>query len=133
MSSSAPKIYPCLAYRDPVAALEFLTTAFGFRKMMEVPDDKGSIVHAEMSFGPEVIMLGSAKAELGWMSPLDLPALSQTVCMYVPNVDEHYQRAKASGAKIVRELADTSYGAREYSAKDLEGHEWHFGTYRPTP
>ena len=79
MSSTVPKIYPCLAYRDPVAALEFLATAFGFQKMMEVPDDKGSIIHAEMSFGPEVIMLGSItgggpagprfrrpRAEFGW-------------------------------------------------------------------
>jgi uncharacterized glyoxalase superfamily protein PhnB len=53
--------------------------------------------------------------------------------MYVPDIAEHYARAKAGGAKIVRELADTHYDSREYSAKDIEGHEWHFGTYRPTP
>jgi uncharacterized glyoxalase superfamily protein PhnB len=131
--SHAPKIYPCLAYRDPAAAMEFLARAFGFQQMLAVPDDNGGITHAEMSFGPEVIMLGSAKPELGWMSPRDLPALNQTVCMYVADVAAHYERAKAAGATITRELRDTHYGSREYSAKDIEGHEWHFGTYRPAP
>jgi uncharacterized glyoxalase superfamily protein PhnB len=40
--------------------------------------------------------------------------------------------------KLVRRHASASvrrhvdgYGSREYSARDLEGHEWSFGTYRP--
>jgi uncharacterized glyoxalase superfamily protein PhnB len=31
----------------------------------------------------------------------------------------------------VREIEDTDYGSREYTARDLEGHVWSFGTYRP--
>jgi uncharacterized glyoxalase superfamily protein PhnB len=131
--SQPPKIYPCLAYRDPAAAVEFLARVFGFQKLLAVPGENGGIAHAEMSFGPEVIMLGSAKPENGWLSPRDLPALHQTVCMYVTDVAAHYEQARAAGAEITRELRDTDYGSREYSAKDLEGHEWHFGTYRPTP
>jgi len=77
-------------------------------------------------------MLGSSKPALGWVSPLDLPAVNSTICAYVPDVDAHYARAMAEGATLLRPLADTSYGAREYSVKDPEGHHWHFGTYRPT-
>ena len=40
-------------------------------------------------------------------------------------------RGRNAGAEIVRELNDTDYGSREYSAKDAEGHHWSFGTYRP--
>jgi uncharacterized glyoxalase superfamily protein PhnB len=40
---------------------------------------------------------------------------------------------RAAGAEIRRELEDMEYGSREYSARDLEGHSWHFGTYRPAP
>ena len=36
-----------------------------------------------------------------------------------------------AGAEIVRELADTDYGSREYSARDPEGNHWSFGTYQP--
>jgi uncharacterized glyoxalase superfamily protein PhnB len=31
----------------------------------------------------------------------------------------------------MRELRDEDYGSRGYMAKDLEGHVWYFGTYRP--
>jgi uncharacterized damage-inducible protein DinB len=51
--------------------------------------------------------------------------------VYVEDVDSHYRRAKAAGAEIVRDLKDTDYGSREYAARDLEGHLWSFGTYRP--
>jgi uncharacterized glyoxalase superfamily protein PhnB len=47
------------------------------------------------------------------------------------DLDAHYTRARAAGADIVRPLAHTGYGTREYGARDLEGHYWYFGTYRP--
>lgn len=49
----------------------------------------------------------------------------------VEDIDVHYARAVAEGAEILRPLADTDYGAREYTARDPEGHLWSFGTYRP--
>jgi uncharacterized glyoxalase superfamily protein PhnB len=51
--------------------------------------------------------------------------------VYVEDLDAHCRRAKATGAEIVRDLEDTPYGSREYSARDPEGHLWSFGTYRP--
>ncbi len=131
MSSPQPKMYPCLSYRDPVAAIRFLTQAFGFAELMVVPDESGGITHAELSIGPEVIMLGSSKPELGWVSPLDLPARNSTLCVFVPDPDALFARAVAAGATVVRAPYDTPYGARECSVRDPEQHEWHFGTYRP--
>lgn len=127
------KLYACLSYRDPVSAIRFLTTAFGFAPLLVVPDDAGGITHAELSMGDDLIMLGSAKPELGWISPLDLPARNATVCGFVADPDAHYAQAIAAGAITVRPPYDTPYGAREYSVRDPEGHEWHFGTYRPVP
>lgn len=128
-----PKLYACLSYRDPKAAITFLEQAFGFTPLMVVPDESGQISHAELAIGDEIIMLGSAKAELGWVSPLDLPARNATVCMYLPgDVDAHYARAVAAGARSIRAPYDTHYGAREFSVRDPEEHEWHVGTYRPT-
>jgi uncharacterized glyoxalase superfamily protein PhnB len=133
MPPLAPKLYPCLSYRDPAAAIQFLIAAFGFTELLVVPDDAGGITHAELAFGQEVIMLGSAKPELGWVSPLDLGARNCTVSVYVPEVDRLFARAIAAGATSVRAPYDTPYGARECSVRDLEEHEWHFGTYRPEP
>jgi uncharacterized glyoxalase superfamily protein PhnB len=49
----------------------------------------------------------------------------------VPDPDAHHARARAAGAEIVRALSELDYGSREYSARDLEGNLWSFGTYDP--
>jgi uncharacterized glyoxalase superfamily protein PhnB len=46
--------------------------------------------------------------------------------------DAHYQRAKAAGVAVLNEPHDAQNGAqRGYSARDLEGNLWSFGTDRP--
>jgi uncharacterized glyoxalase superfamily protein PhnB len=69
----------------------------------------------------------------GWMGGEPPRPLASTVSLYVAiaDPDDHYSRARAAGAKIVRELVDQPYGSREYSARDLEGNLWSFGTYDP--
>ncbi|MDP8944236.1 MAG: VOC family protein [Actinomycetota bacterium] len=128
----APNIFPVLRYRDAPGALRWLAAAFGFATTMEVPGPGGLIAHAEMSFGAGVIMLGSTKDEQGVESPRDPGAARHGIYVYVDDVDAHYERARAAGAEIVRELDDREYGAREYSARDPEGYHWSFGTYRPS-
>ncbi len=39
--------------------------------------------------------------------------------------------ATAAGAEIVMEPTDMDFGARNYAARDPEGHLWGFGTYWP--
>ena len=133
MSPFAPKLYPCLSYRDTAEAIRFLTKAFGFTELLVVPDEEGGIAHAELAFGQKVIMLCAAKPELGWVSPLDLLARNATLCLYVAEVDAQFARAVAAGATQVRAPYDTPYGARECTTRDPEQHEWHFGTYRLEP
>src|SRR5262245_28965904 len=119
-SPEAPNVFPAFRYQDAPAALEWLAKAFGFKKVLEVPMGDGTIAHAQMSFGPGVIMLGSVRNDPGnpWGT------VRQGVAVYVADVDAHYRRAKAAGAEIVSELEDTSYGSREYSVRDLEGFLW---------
>ncbi len=127
-----PNIFPFLRYQDAPAAIEWLARAFGFEKHMVVPGPDGTIRHAQMRFGPGVIMLGTVRDDkLGMKRPTDLPAVNQGIYIYVDDVDAHYERAKTAGAEILRELQDTDYGSREYSARDLEGYLWSFGTYVP--
>jgi uncharacterized glyoxalase superfamily protein PhnB len=122
------KIYPALKYDDAPAAIDWLGKAFGFTKHMVVPNEAGGIAHAELRVGQAMIMLGSP----GKPDPANpWNTERQGLYMQVPDIDEHYARAKAAGAEIVRPLADTPYGAREYSARDLNGHLWSFGTYDP--
>ena len=47
--------------------------------------------------------------------------------------DGLHDRALKAGATIIRALADTDYGSREFAARDPEGNLWSFGTYRGEP
>lgn len=128
---SDTNIFPSLFYDDAVAAIAWLCQAFGFTKRMVVPGPNGAVLHAELSIGPGVIMVGSSRPEQGCVSPRRLPATNQGLCVYVDDPDAHCAHAKARGATITRELRDEEYGSRGYMAKDLEGHSWYFGNYRP--
>lgn len=124
-----PNIFPVIRYKDGPAAIDWLGKAFGIAKQLVVPDADGAIAHAELSLGPGTIMLGSERKKPDPKNPWDQTRAG--IYVYVEEIDAHYARAKAADAEIVRELADTDYGAREYSARDLEGNLWSFGTYLP--
>ncbi len=129
-----PNIFPALRYRDPERALDFLKRAFGCEEKEIHRDDSGTIRHAELRLGAGILMFGQWD-ESGWMGGEPPRPLAGTVSIYVvvSEPDQHFAAAQAAGAKIVRELSDMDYGSREYSARDLEGNLWSFGTYDPYP
>jgi uncharacterized glyoxalase superfamily protein PhnB len=123
-----PNIFPALHYRDPDAALEWLKRAFGFEEKAVYRGDDGAIHHAELRLGDGLVMFGGIPAD-GASPDGGQPAV--TIYAVVSDPDGHYERARAAGAEIVRELVDQPYGSREYSAHDLERNVWSFGTYDP--
>jgi uncharacterized glyoxalase superfamily protein PhnB len=127
-NDTAANIFPVFRYQDAPAAIEWLAKAFGFEMLMRVPSPEGGIAHAELRLGPGPIMLGSMRDDPSnpWA------AVKQSVYVYVEDVDAHYARARAAGARIVRELQNTPYGSREYGVLDCDGYLWGFGTYRPS-
>jgi uncharacterized glyoxalase superfamily protein PhnB len=134
-AATPPSLFPFMAYEDAPAALDWLCRAFGFEKHFVVPGPDGTIAHAQLRLGNGLVMCGSAKGRremFGMGLPRDCGGVvTGGVYVVVDDVDGHYRRARSAGADIVRELADTDYGAREYMARDPEGHVWSFGTYQP--
>lgn len=120
-------IFPALRYRDAPAAIEWLGRAFGFEPRTVVDGEGGAVAHAELVLGNAMIMLGSVREGDAYAPPPGGGA----AYVVVDDPDAHHERARAAGAEIVRELADTDYGSREYSARDPEGNHWSFGTYQP--
>jgi uncharacterized glyoxalase superfamily protein PhnB len=131
-STAHPNIFPALRYRDANAAIEWLQRAFGFEQKACYRGADGEVNHAELALGTGIVMLGESRPE-GWLGGGKPDARASTVSIYlvVPDPDAHHERARAAGAEIVRELTDEDYGSREYSARDLEGNLWSFGTYDP--
>ena len=130
-TETAPTFYPALRYRDARAAITWLCHVFGFKERA-VYGDAESVHHAELTFGNGIVMLGSSRPDACGRSPAELEgAVTGSIYAAVAEIDAHYRHAKEAGATIVREIQDTDYGSREYSARDPEGHLWSFGTYRP--
>lgn len=123
------RVIPYILYADAPAALEFLGKAFGFEEQMRMPNADGTIMHAEVGYQDNVVMLATAVGEMGHASPKDLPGHHSAIVCYVDDVDAHYAQALAAGATILAELEDKFYGDRMYSAADCEGHQWHFATH----
>lgn len=132
LPSDSPRLYAALTYDDAAAAIDWLCGAFGFERRLVVPGDGRAIRHSELSLGPElVIFVSSPKPEGARVSPRGLSGRHAALCVWIPDPDAHCARARAAGARIVREPQDEHYGGRGYAAEDPEGHQWYFGTYRP--
>ena len=67
-------------------------------------------------------------AEHELASPRDAAMSHGGLSVVVPDVDAHYARAKAAGARIESEPTDQDYGLREYGARDPENHRWWFSS-----
>jgi uncharacterized glyoxalase superfamily protein PhnB len=128
-----PTIVPQVPYQDVRLALAFLERAFGFR---EIPTARlvtadGEIDHAMLEFAGGAIGIGP-EGHHGAMSPRSGGIESQYISVYVDDVDAHYQRAVAAGARIAAGLRDYAWGDRPYEAHrtyealDPEGHRWRF-------
>ena len=55
------------------------------------------------------------------------------VYLAVDDIDGHHRRTKAAGVEVLNDPHAGPGGMRGYSARDLEGNIWTFGTARPTP
>jgi uncharacterized glyoxalase superfamily protein PhnB len=126
-------VIACFRYKDAPAAVEWLCKAFGFERHLIVPDDKGGIAHAELKFGGGMIMLGTAREDAfgELVKPASGGAVTSSVYIVVQDVDEHYRRAQAAGAMILKPPKDEDYGGRDYTCRDPQGYIWDFGDYDP--
>jgi uncharacterized glyoxalase superfamily protein PhnB len=124
-------IYPVVSYRDLPAAIDWLCRVFSFVPLEVMQSADGSYAHVELRLGDGVFMPSSVRIGGDSDNPWNQPLSTQGLYVALDGLDAHYARAVAEGAEILRTLADTDYGSREYTARDLEGNLWSFGTYRP--
>lgn len=120
------RVIPYLAYADAPAAIEYLCDAYGFEAGTQMDMGNGVLGHAELHLQDNVVFLATAFDEMGLASPRSLSAVHGQVMVYVDDVDDHYEHARAAGAEIVEEIADQFYGDRSYRTVDPEGHQWIF-------
>jgi PhnB protein len=122
-----PRITPYLLYEDVDAAVDFLVINFGFGERVRMAGPDGRAVHAEVSLGDGVVMMGNPGPD--YQNPAHRGGATQLVYVYVDDVDAHFSAASSAGVHILQEPADQFYGDRTYAAEDPEGHQWTFSTH----
>jgi uncharacterized glyoxalase superfamily protein PhnB len=131
-----PRISQALYYEDAVKAIDFLCDAFGFEVQIKVVGENGRIEHSELVYGGGLVMVGEvAGREEKYpyrRSPSQVAGINtQSLMVYVDDVESHYARAVAAGAKVHAELVTVDYGEdywsdRGYECADPGGHHWWF-------
>lgn len=133
-----PRISSAVFYDDAAKAIDWLCDAFGFEVRLKVEGEGGRIEHSELEFGEGLIMVGESGGKsdrdekLPCKSPRQVGGVNtQTLCLFVDDVDAHCEHARRAGATIAEVPKTTDYGEdywsdRTYRAVDPEGHQWFF-------
>jgi uncharacterized glyoxalase superfamily protein PhnB len=125
--AGAPQVMPYLYYPDGRGAVEFLRDAFGFDEIEAFRDDQGNVLHAQLSAGDGVVMIGPGLAAFGTRAPAAEELATSRTFIYVDDVDRHCEHARRAGAVIISEPMDQGPN-RIYIAADCGAHQWIFAT-----
>jgi uncharacterized glyoxalase superfamily protein PhnB len=123
-SVPADTVLPHVVYQDLEKAIAWLSAAFGFTEHYRYGEPLSG---AQMFLGRAYLMVHGPRP--GSASPAAAGYQTQSLTVFVEEVDAHYERAKAAGAKILEEPHETCYGEWQYAAGDLEGHHWIFSRH----
>ena len=129
-------IIPGLRYRNAKPMIEWLCQAFGFEKQAVFDGPDGAVMHAQLTFGNGMSMIGSVDNGTPSSKMVKQPdeiggAETQSPYLVVADIDAIYARAKTAGAKMLMDLEGKDYGGKGFTCSDPEGHIWHFGTFDP--
>jgi uncharacterized glyoxalase superfamily protein PhnB len=117
-------ILPHVVYQNLADAIVWLNTTFGFAEHYRYGEP---VSGAQLHLGDAWIMVRQARP--GCASPAQLGYGTQSLTVFVDDVDAHFRRTKSANAKIVEDLHETEYGERQYGVEDIEGHHWLFSQH----
>jgi len=131
-----PRISSSLYYQQASPAIDWLCEAFGFEVQLKVEGDGGRIEHSELVLADGLVMVSEEVRDADKDSHRKSPASigganTQSLMVYVDDVNALCERARKAGARILTEPKDSDYGADYWTDRgcaivDLGGHRWWF-------
>ncbi|MFN2483872.1 MAG: VOC family protein [Candidatus Limnocylindria bacterium] len=113
-------------YARPGTAARWLHDAFGLELAGNLPkrgDESGD--WTEFRVGDSPLMVSKQEDAAAAPAPI-----THVAWVFVDDLDAHFARAQARGARILEGIHQ--HGYRAYVAEDPEGHRWTFAQARPT-
>lgn len=111
-------VTPYFTVHKPAELIDFVTKAFGAVEHFRSTGSAGGM-HAEVSIGDSLVMIGGAE---------HIEPKPTAIHLYVPDVDQAYERALEAGAKSLMPVADQPYGERSGGVEDVHGNRWYIAT-----
>ena len=128
---SASRIHEVFAYlrvADAAAAIDFYSRAFGGQELFRLAEPSGRIGHAELRFGPAIVMLSDEYPEMGLGGPRPGEEPPSCIHLHVDDCDAVVAQAVAAGATVTMPPTDQFYGERAARLRDPFGHTWMIGS-----
>lgn len=116
---------PQLVVRGAEQAIAYYVDVFGATVLSQhLTEDGLAVLQAELKIGNSIIRIMDEMPTFGIFSPIEFGGTSVGVHLYMPNVDDVWERAMVAGAGVLMPLAETAWG--EYYGKfvDMFGHVW---------
>jgi PhnB protein len=111
-------VTPYIMVHKPAELIDFVTQAFGAIEHFRATGSAGGM-HAEVSIGDSIVMIGGAE---------HIEPMPTAIHLYMPDVDQLYERALKAGAKSLMPVADQPYGERSGGVEDAHGNRWYIAT-----
>jgi PhnB protein len=120
-----PKDYgsatPFIVVKGVAEFLEFLQQAFDAKERTRVPNEDGTIGHAEVWIGDSMLMMFDANP--------DWPPTTAFTILYVEDCEKVPQQALKAGATEVTPLSTNAWGDRGSRVRDPFGNLWWIQTH----
>ena len=116
-------VTPYLIVPNSDEEIRFLTSAFAATERSCQRNEDGTVMHAELTIGDTLVMLGQAGDM--WK------ALPAALYLWLPDVDATYARALEAGATSQSAPEDKPYGHRNAGVMDANGITWWIGSPIP--
>ena len=113
-----------ITYQNLPEAIAWLAKTLGFEEVYRYGEP---VAGAQMLLGKACVM--ARQAGEGERSPAQLGYGTQSLTIFVEDVEDLFERAKAAGAKIREAPHQTEYGEFQCAFEDLDGHHWLFSRH----
>lgn len=101
--------------------IDLMKVIFDSKELRRYDMPDGSIMHAEIQIDDSVIMIGDSSDKF--------PPVSFVMHVYVPNVDEVFQKAVEAGCEIIEHPKEREEDPdRRATFKDFANNMWSVGT-----
>jgi uncharacterized glyoxalase superfamily protein PhnB len=117
---------PFLVCSPAAEAIRFYEEVFGATVVGRMDGPDGTVMHAELDLGDGRLQLSDPTDSYGLVAPTGQAQdkVSSSTCIYVPDVDDVFEKAVERGATVREKPTTFVTGDRFASIYDPFGHRW---------